>query len=47
MGMLIVVHPTYVAPMLEDPRGHVALMVSAGLVAGGYLMARRLATVEV
>ena len=47
MGMLIVLHPTYVAPMLEDPRGHVALMVSAGLVVGGYLMARRLATVEV
>jgi tight adherence protein B len=47
VGMLIVIHPTYVAPMLEDPRGHVALMVSAVLVAGGYLMARRLATVEV
>ena len=47
VGLLMVVHPTYVAPMLETTTGHIAMLASAVLVTAGYLVARRLAVVEV
>jgi tight adherence protein B len=47
VGLLIVVHPTYVQPMLETTSGHLAMLALAVLVTAGYLIARRLATVEV
>ena len=47
VGLLMVVHPTYIQPMFESPTGHLALVVSALLVTAGYLLARRLALVEV
>lgn len=47
VGLLMVVHPTYVQPMLETRTGHLAMLASAVLVTVGYLMARRLAVVQV
>jgi tight adherence protein B len=47
VALLIVVHPTYIQPMLETTSGHIAMLASAVLVTAGYLLARKLATVEV
>jgi tight adherence protein B len=47
VALLMVVHPTYIQPMLETTSGHLAMVASAVLVVAGYVIARRLATVEV
>lgn len=47
VGALYSSNKEYVAPLWETPQGHTLIMVSAVLVAIGYLLCRRMAEIEV
>lgn len=47
VGALYVANRDYVAPLWETSQGHMLVMISAGLVAVGYLICRRMAEIEV
>jgi tight adherence protein B len=47
VGALYSVNPDYVAPLWEQQTGHMMVMISAGLVAVGYVICRRMAEIEV
>jgi tight adherence protein B len=47
VGALYLVNPAYIAPLWEEPLGHVLLMISVAMVAVGYVLCRKMATIRV
>ena len=47
LGALYAVNPDYIAPLWESPTGHTMVMVAGVMIIVGYVICRRMATIEV
>jgi tight adherence protein B len=47
LASLYMVNPAYIAPLWETPEGHDLVMISAAMVAVGYVLCRKMATIRV
>jgi tight adherence protein B len=47
VGALYAANPDYIRPLWETSEGHTMMMISAVMIAVGYVLCRRLATIEV
>jgi tight adherence protein B len=47
VGALYFANPDYIAPLWEEPVGHVLVMISVAMVAVGYVLCRKMATIRV
>jgi len=47
LASLYMVNPGYIAPLWETPEGHNLVMISAAMVAVGYVLCRKMATIRV